>query len=135
MKVDHVRIADAVHEELLNWSRWCWQGDWPHPLPRTHCGSLESQYRAPPDWNPDDEPLPPPIRPNVRHARIVQVQYDRMPEDERRVLKAEYPARLESGRTQGRAVAAVRLGMPIWAYENNLRIAVNKVEAAFALRE
>ena len=126
-----MRIPNAVHQELINWSRWCWRGPWPHPLPPEHCGSLESQYRPPPDWNPDDPPIPPRIRPNERNARIVQAVYDSLEMDARLVLKAEYPGWIESGRTDGRSVAAVRLGMSLWTYELLLQSAVNRVEVAF----
>jgi hypothetical protein len=129
-----MRIPDAVHEELLNWSRWCWLGAWPHPLPPTHCGSLESQYRAPPDWNPDDAPEAPYIRPNERNARRVQEVYNLLPGPQRQVLKAEYPGRSTSGRTEGKATAAARLGMPEWAYDRHLQAAINRVEEAFAVR-
>lgn len=129
-----MRIPDAVHEELLNWSRWCWQGAWPHPLPSTQCGSLESQYRAPPDWNPDDPPEAPRIRPNERNARKVQETWESLPEPQRLVLKAEYPGRETAGRFEGKSVAAVRLGMPLWAYDEHLEAAIRRVEEAFAVR-
>ena len=149
----YVRIPDAVHEELLNWSRWCWLGEWPHPLPATHCGSLEAGYRAPPDWNPDDPPQPPAIRPNQRHAEIVQrvwesltpppvfdehgrrICIDQAGEQAKLVLKAEYPGRGTSGRIEGKAVAAVRLNLPVWLYDERLMQAVRKVEAAFETKE
>lgn len=129
-------IPDAVHAELLNWSRWCWLGEWPHPLPATHCGSLESQYRAPPDWNPDDAleaPQQSYIRPNERHAKVVQGVFDAMPEPMRKVLKAEYPANRESKRSKSVAEAAYYLAMPQWLYTSLLTQAVAKVEAAFAV--
>lgn len=125
-----MRIPDAVHEELLNWSRWCWLGEWPHPLPATHCGSLESQYRAPPDWNPDDMPEAPYIRPNERQARRVQGVYEGLDGCGRLVLKSEYPGRRERGT---RTEAAHRIGLTLPQYENWLQIAVNRVEAEFAL--
>lgn len=128
------RIPDKIHEELLNWSRWCWLGEWPHPLPATKCGSLESGYRAPPDWNPDDPPLPPRIRPNERHAKRVQAVYQGFLDEGKAegalVLKAEYPCRAERGtRTQ----AAHRIGLTVQQYENWLQVAVNRVEAEFAV--
>lgn len=123
-----MRIPDAVHEELLNWSRWCWAGEWPHPLPRTHCGSLESQYRAL-DWNPDDAPPPLPIRPNERNARRVQKVYDDLEGFGRLVLKSEYPCRRERG---SRQLAAIRIGLSVSQYENWLQIAIDRVGAAFA---
>lgn len=123
-----MRIPDSIHEELLNWSRWCWQGEWPHPLPATQCGSLESQYRCPPDWNPDDEPTPIKIRANERNAQKVQAVYERLTGDGRLVLKAEYPCRHERGTRQA---AAARIGISLTAYEATLQDAVNQVGGAF----
>lgn len=126
----HIRIPDAVHQELLNWSRWCWQGEWPHPLPATHCGSLESGYRAPPDWNPDDDPAPLPIKPNERNARMVQEVYDAETQETRQVMKAEYPCRREH---QSRQAAAASIGIAEWLYEEILEHAIRRVEVAFAV--
>lgn len=128
-----MRIPDAIHEELVNWSRWCWLGEWPHPLPATHCGSLESQYKTPPEWDMDlaEAPPAPYIRPNERHARIVQEAYDSMPPAERMILQAEYPGR---HKYRGRTHAATVLGHPMWAYEELLSSAIFKVEEAFEVR-
>jgi hypothetical protein len=135
MKRDETwQVPDAVHEELVNWTRWCWSGEWPHPLPATQCGSLESQYRAPPDWNPDDMPEAPHIRPNDRHARKVQVVYDDLAGPERAVLKAEYPGRHTSGRNHGKHVAARRMGLTVDSYDLLLQSAVRRVEEAFEVR-
>lgn len=131
---EEVKIGETVHAELLNWARWCWQGEWPHPLPPTHCGSLESGYRAPPDWNPDDEPQPLTIKPNARHAQIVQAVWEKLDQPARLVLKAEYPARAESGRARSRAEAAYYLAMPQWLYDTFLLQALKEVEAAIAVR-
>jgi hypothetical protein len=131
-----IKIPDKVHEELLNWSRWCWLGELPHPLPPTHCGSLEGQYRAPPEWNFEDvneTPRPSYIRPNERHARMVQTAFDEMPEPMRKVLKAEYPARHSSRRSKSVAEAAYYLAMPQWLYLSLLSQAVCRVEEAFAV--
>ena len=126
-----LRIPDSVHHELLNWSRWCWTGEWPHPLPRTVCGSLESGYRSPPDWNPDDPPQPTPIQPNAINAKRVQAIYDGLGELGRKVLKAEYPCHREHAGRQG---AAFMIGISVSTYEHELRIATNKIEAEFAVR-
>lgn len=126
-----VRIPDKVHEELLNWSRWCWLGEWPHPLPATHCGSLESQYRAPQNVNFEEnlEDLPPVrIRPNERHAKRVQNVYEALDGFGKLVLKSEYPCRAERG---SRTQAAHRIGLTLPQYENWLQIAINRVEGEF----
>lgn len=129
-----IHIPDQVHAELVNWSRWCWTGEWPHPLPPTHCGSIESQYKAPQYWNQEDaeEAMRRSVgRPNAQRARIVQGVYDRLEGFGRLVLKSEYPARAERGT---REAAARRLGLTLAQYENWLRYAANRVEDAFALR-
>lgn len=128
-----LRIPDKIHEELLNWSRWCHLGAWPHPLPRTQCGSLEGDYR-PPVWEADGmEEAPPPsrIRPNERHAKKVQAVWALLGALDRVALKEEYPGRREGESRQDRAD---RMQLSIQQYENCLQSAVNQVEAAFALR-
>lgn len=123
------RIPDAAHHELLNWSRWCHLGAWPHPLPPTKCGSLEANYRAPPDWNPEDEPLPPVIRPNEKHARKVQAIYDALPDDRMRlVIQAEYPGRHKH---DGRVSAAHAIGLSVRVYEDLLGYVIHRVEHEF----
>ncbi|MCL1961518.1 MAG: hypothetical protein FWG56_07060 [Desulfovibrionaceae bacterium] len=124
------RVPDRIHHELLNWSRWCWLGDWPHPLPPVRCASAEGQYRAPPEFDDEVAGAPAPIRiqPNERNARLVQQAWAALHEKPRRVLKAEYPAYCGS-RTQ----AARALLMTIREYETHLRYAVNQVEAKFAV--
>ncbi|MDM0024093.1 hypothetical protein [Variovorax saccharolyticus] len=122
------RVPNAIHDELLNWARWCNLGAWPHPLPRTQCGSLEGDYR-PPAWEAldDEEPPPPkPIRPNERHARRVQEAWESLEGFPRLVLKSEYP-----GFEGRRGDRAERLRLTIQQYENHLQIAVNRVESAF----
>lgn len=126
-----MRISDAIHAELMNWSRFCWLGEWPHPLPASRCASLEGHYQAPPDWNPDDPPPAPTIRPNEKHARIVQAAWEQMPRDERMVLRAEYPARHQSGRVEGIQVAAARMGLSVRHYEIALAAAIRRVEGVF----
>lgn len=130
-----LRIPDRIHEELLNWSRWCNLGAWPHPLPRTQCGSLEGDYRAPPEWDTDLEEAPPParIRPNERQARRVQEAWESLEKESlpRLVLRDEYPGRNPG---EGRMDRAEALGITIQQYESCLQIAVNRVEAAFATR-
>jgi hypothetical protein len=126
------RVPSAIHEELLNWARWCNLGAWPHPLPRTQCGSFEGNYRVA-HWeelNDEEAPPPKPIRPNERQARRVQEAWDSLQGSPRLVLKSEYP-----GSDHGyRSDRAAKLGLTVQQYENNLQIAVNRVEAAFAIR-
>lgn len=126
-----LRIPDKIHEELLNWSRWCHLGAWPHPLPRTQCGSLEGDYTAP-SWEAldmEEAPPPPRIRPNERNARRVQAAWESLEGFPRLALKSEYPGHDHTDR----AARAERLRLTIQQYENHLQIAVNRVEAAFAV--
>ncbi len=131
-----MRIPDTAHAELLNWSRWCWLGAWPHPLPATHCGSGESAYRAPPEYDDEVSGAPEPlrIRPNERNAKIVQTIWERLPQEARLVVKAEYPGRVTSGRDEGRQAAANNIGVSLGQYEAALEWAAFRVEAAFAIR-
>jgi hypothetical protein len=125
------RVPNVMHEELLNWARWANLGAWPHPLPATHCGSAEGDYRAPPEWD-EDEAGPVQawrIRPNERNARKVQTAWEDMHQKPRLVLKAEYPAKRGP-----RADAAASLRMTIQEYETHLRYAVLRVEVEFAVR-
>jgi len=124
-----LRIPDKIHEELLNWSRWCNLGAWPHPLPRTQCGSLEGDYRAPvwEELDMEEAPPPPRIRPNERNARRVQAAWESLEGFPRLTLKSEYP----SNDHTDRAARAARLRLTVQQYENNLQIAVNRVEAEF----
>lgn len=86
-------IADWIDAELRNWARWCWSGAWPHPLPPSHCASIEHRYVAPSDIGAelDADEIARRI-PIVRErAEIVhRVYLDRLTERERRVLVVRY---------------------------------------------
>lgn len=86
-------IPDWIDAELRNWSAWCWSGAWPHPLPPSHCASIEHRYQAPSDIGAevDAEEVARRI-PIVRErAEIVHGVYrDRLSERERRVLVVRY---------------------------------------------
>ncbi|MCY1195569.1 hypothetical protein D9M72_68960 [compost metagenome] len=85
-----------VEDELWNWSRWCWLGDWPHPNPNVRCASAERNYVAPSEEDEadeDDEPRPIPVQHD--NARRVQAVYERLVLVEQRVVQAEYPRRHE----------------------------------------
>lgn len=85
-----------VEDELWNWSRWCWMGEWPHPNPNVKCASAERNYLPPPaDEEEGDEIKPIPV--NCDRARKVQELYDALPLVEQRILQAEYPRRHEHG--------------------------------------
>lgn len=133
MKGDNgLNIPDRTHEELRNWSRWCHLGAWPHPLPRTQCGSIEGDYDIP-EWEAlehEEAPQQKPIRPNERHARVVQTVWESLEGFPRLALKSEYPG---NDFRSDRADRARALRLTVQQYENNLQVAVNKVEAAFAI--
>ncbi|MGJ7512358.1 hypothetical protein [Variovorax sp. GT1P44] len=130
------RVPNAMHEEMLNWARWANQGAWPHPLPRTQCGSAEGDYRAPPEWDLDLDELnrTSKIRPNERNARKVQAAWESLSEGSipRLALQAEYPGNDHQGFRSDRAKA---LNITVSQYEDGLRDAVNRVEQAFEVRK
>lgn len=124
-------IERWVHEELVNWARWCWSGSWPHPVRPGRAASAEGRFVAPSDLG--DESGEPHIRPHSGRARIVQRVYERqLTERQRRVLASEYPRRHLSGRVRyGRAGAARKLHLSTAMYETALRQAARQVQEAF----
>jgi hypothetical protein len=120
------RFPEWLHHELLNWSRWCWQGPWPHPLPPNQCGSVERNYIRTNEEGSADNARP--IPPNESRARIVDGVWRSLPPLPRQVLRAEYPQYRDSGRAEfGRCGAARRMGMRLREYENALGAAVGRV--------
>lgn len=115
----HAEIPDWLQSELSNWGRWCWRGDYPHPLPSGHCGSPEWQYeRVREDGeieSVDNKPIPV----NETNAKIVQGVYEILPWLQQQVLRAEYPQR-------GRST--VRVGHD--EYKSALNVALFRVMAA-----
>lgn len=105
------QVPDHVHTELVNWSRWCWTGAWPHP------GMTPI---------PDDDDAPRLAPPHAPSALVVQAAWGAMHTEARLVLRAEYPGR--SG--QGRAEDARRLGMGLDRYDALLAYATGRVEEA-----
>lgn len=86
-------IADWIDHELRNWARWCWSGAWPHPLPPSHCASIEHRYQAPSDIGAevDAEEVARRIPIVWDRAEIVERVYRyRLTERERRVLVVRY---------------------------------------------
>lgn len=86
-------IADWIDAELRNWSAWCRSGAWPHPLPQSHCASIEHRYMAPSDMGAevDAEEIARRI-PIIRdRAEIVHRVYrERLTQREQRVLVVRY---------------------------------------------
>ena len=132
---DFRKYPSWVHLELVNWTRYCWQGSWPHPIPPDHCTSIESRYLAPAgDTMNDEPPRPRPII-NAHRAMWVQDIYDGLPQMPKLVLRAEYPQYQQSGRAEfGMAGAARRLKISLREYEENLTVAVGRVWDAFEKR-
>lgn len=98
-------IADWIDHELRNWARWCWSGAWPHPLPPSHCASIEHRYMAPSDLGAevDAEEVARRI-PIVRErAEIVHRVYrEQLTDRERRVLVVRYVHRTPADRVPHR---------------------------------
>ncbi len=64
----------------------------------------------------------------------MQAVWERLHDQPRLVLKAEYPNRHDSGRIEGRHVVARRMEVSLREYENALAYAVNRVRDAFEVR-
>lgn len=121
---------DWVHDELINWSRWCWLGPWPHPLPEVTCGSVEKHYTRFREENTTDEARPTP--PNERHARIVAEVFEDLPHGPRLALLAEYPQRWKYAECKNLKAKATRAGFGSErSYVLCLTLAVERVRKAF----
>jgi len=121
-RVELRAVPEWVHHELLNWSRWCWSGAYPHPLPPCRCASLEGNYsRFSEDTDAeaiDKKPIPV----NFANAKIVQGVYEILPYLPQQVLRAEYPQRHEQKRV-------VHVGRD--EYDAALSVAIFRVMVAF----
>lgn len=96
MQVDG--LPGWVQDEIWNWSRWCWLGDLPHPMPMTTCASGERAFPSGIDRDDEEEAPPPrPVPVNHDRARRVDGIYRSLPLAEQRVIQAEYPRRNEYG--------------------------------------
>ena len=82
-----------IHHQMWNWSNWCWDGPWPHPLPVMYCGSAERYYRPP--RADDDENKTRVRKVNVENALIVNGIYESLPKVEQRIVQFEYCRRYE----------------------------------------
>lgn len=127
-----------VEMEMWNWSRYCWDGAWPHPLPSTVCVSIEHRYR-PQGLGVDPEP-PRKIPINQERALVVESVYKKLPLAEQRVLQAEYPRRHEYDEYNYRfelirnvraKVAPRKIGITPFYYQLALERALNLVMRAF----
>lgn len=89
---------DWVIHELNNWSRWCWRGAYPHPIPPRQCASLEGGYSRFGEDTDSEAIDKKPIPCNEINAKIVQGVYETLPYLPQQVLRAEYPQRSERKR-------------------------------------
>ncbi len=118
-----------VEYEISNWIRFCRSGPWPHPTPKTHCGSLESFYISDELW-PDDEVKPIPV--HLESAKIVQEIYDSSEFLVRKVLQAEYLSPWNYTRIQLGADGAARfLKISRAAYDNSLLLFKSLIKKKF----
>ena len=88
-----VMAAGWLDAELRNWARWCWSGAWPHPLPPSHCASIEHRYLAPSDLSAevDAEEIARRIQIVRDRAEIVHRVYrEQLTRREQRVLVVRY---------------------------------------------
>lgn len=126
-------VDPRVEDELWNWSRWCWQGEWPHPLPPTSCGSGERNFPSGIDRESDEPPPRPPILVHRDRALKIHGIYKRLHLVEQRVMQFEYPRRHELGdltRPQRYAKAADKIGIPVALYRDILAKVKSRVREA-----
>lgn len=115
-------LPSWVQDEIWNWSRWCWLGDLPHPMPMTTCASGERAF--PSGMDRDEEEEAPPQRPvpvNHDRARRVEQIYQALPLIERRAIQAEYPRRNEYGeatKTERHTKAARNLAISVASFRD-----------------
>jgi hypothetical protein len=125
-------ISGWVDDELHNWSRWCWSGAWPHPMPAGRAESAEGRYVPESVYGAEVEQdeaarRPPPA--NARRAEIVQRCYaTRLTTVERRSLVVTYVKPFPSSQ-QARAR---RAGVTVDVYETALMSAARKVSETFS---
>ena len=123
------KFPDWVHWELLNWSRWSWEGSYPHPLPSQSCGSVEGEYQTP---NYDSEQIEVKrVKANAQNAQLVDRVWRDLPEQQRMVLAVEYPRKHDYDWEQGRSGVARKLKMRLSEYEDAFFSAVEKVWREF----
>lgn len=120
-------IPDWLKAELQNWSRWCWSGPYPHPLPPDHCYSIESNYVRFREENTTAEAPQP--KPNERNALIVNRVYKSLPKPQQKALVAEYPQH-HKYKTKAAAVRGTGFANAK-SYDQELFKAISKVWSAF----
>lgn len=120
-------IERWVESELQNWAAWCHYGEPVGPRVVRACASAEGRYRPTSDIG--DQAEPPPPRPNVVHAEIVQRVYrQQLGHRERRLLRLRYVDRWSARDVQ----RLMRISPDM--YRAALVAAARRVEEAFRSR-
>ena len=84
-----------VEDEIRNWARSQWEGDWPGPRRMAQETPDLCEFPPQPGHDDDDEPVRIPV--NHERARRVDALYEALPLAERRVVQAEYTRRADYG--------------------------------------
>ncbi|AZY49693.1 hypothetical protein C0J09_11485 [Bordetella avium] len=86
-------IPRWVEDELHNWARSQWEGEWPGPGRPDHGAPVVCEFPPQPSDERNDAPVP------ICHDRAHKVHalYEALPLIERRVIQAEYTRRREYG--------------------------------------
>lgn len=124
-------IPDWVEQELHNWSRWCWLGDWPGPGRPPDDEPYACSFPPAPGGH-DDEPVQIPV--HIDNARHVNQLYEALPLVEQRIVQAEYPRRREYGDMrmhERHAAAARKIGISVAYYRVALNRFKNQVKEVF----
>lgn len=125
MAKNKIEIPDWLKYEMENWSRYCWSGSYPHPLPPTHCGSPEWQYERIREEGEIESVDNKPIPINYTNAKIVQSVYDALPIHQAQALRAEYPQRHSGTRRH----YIMQVGKKV--YDSALNSALYRITIAF----
>lgn len=84
-----------VEDEIRNWARSQWEGDWPGPRRMAQDEPDVCTFPPLPGHDDDDQPLRIPV--NHERARRVHALYEALPLVERRVVQAETTRRADYG--------------------------------------
>lgn len=106
-----------VEDEIRNWARSQWEGDWPGPRRMREDVPEVCEFPPQPGHDDDDEPLPIPV--NQARANRVHALYEALPLAERRIVQAEYTRRADYGDLashlrQGKACRVIGITLPYY---------------------
>lgn len=122
--------SDFAHHELMNWAKWCWEGEDPRPLPPQVCGSAEGSYVPTASEDCLDKPENKP-KAVAHRAEVVQGLFERMPDKLRAVMIATYPRAHDSKAFKGEKYVARFCKMRVAEYKLNLAEVYRHVVVAF----